>query len=179
MSQLFSKKNFNLYSFIFEKETGQIFSSALILFILPLLPLNQLVLGTVVNALLIKNAITCKTKKVFILSLVPSLAAVTGGILFGGLTAQLLLVIPFIWAGNFAIMLLMRKLYAISKKEFFYSALASATAKTALLFTSVLILFTQALVPLLFLTVFGLNQFITAACGAVLVFTASWVSKKI
>ncbi|MEI7961939.1 MAG: hypothetical protein WCI04_06405, partial [archaeon] len=81
-----------------ELKLGALFGLAL--FTIPFIIANQLIVGTLVNAILIKSAIDFKSKKVFLLSIIPSIAAFLAGILFGNLTHQVLLMLPFIWVGN-------------------------------------------------------------------------------
>jgi hypothetical protein len=72
----------------------------------------------------------------------------------------------------------MKNLYTKKGKEFFYSAFVSGATKTIILFLATSLLFSQALVPVLFLTMFGLNQFITAEAGAILVAFTNYAKKK-
>jgi hypothetical protein len=172
------KLHFFLDIFSFGRENKEIMLYALALFIIPFISMNQLIVGTLVNAVLINSAITCKTKKVFLLAIIPSIAAFSAGILFANLTPQLLLMLPFIWIGNFVLMYLAQIIISMQKKNYFVGATLGATAKTLLLFFSAELLFTQALVPVLFLTAFGAIQFITAISGAILVFVARNLSDK-
>jgi len=142
------------------------------LLIVPMIITNQLIIGTIVNALLIGSAIKFKTKKVLVLSVVPSIAAFSAGVLFGSITHQVLLMLPFIWMGNVLLMILVRKLNVDFRKNYFYTLIASATGKTILLFTIALVLFTINLVPILALTAFGILQFATAIMGGILYYSA-------
>ncbi|MFA5931031.1 MAG: hypothetical protein WC821_01835 [archaeon] len=169
------KKNSNYFGGILKNENKELLVYLLALFTIPLLPLNQLIVGTLVNALLIKSAIDYNTKKVFLLALVPSIAVITGGILFGNLTPQLLLILPAIWISNFTLMFFTRSFHKKAKMDFFKSAILSSTIKTTILFIVSIILFTLNLVPVIFLTMFGIIQFVTAISGAIVVL----ISKKI
>lgn len=172
-------KHVHFHNTLLAKENKELILYAIVLFVLPLFPLNQLVAGTIINALLIKTAITYKSNKVFLLSIIPSTGALAGGILFSNLASQLILMLPIIWLGNLTIMFLMKSLYTKKGKEFFYSALFSGTAKTILLFSASVFLFSQSLVPVLFLTMFGINQLITAEAGAILVAATNYIAKEI
>lgn len=169
------KKNSNYFNGLLKNENKELLVYLIALFTIPLLPLNQLIVGTIVNALLIKSSIDYQAKKVLLLAFVPSIAVVAGGILFGNLTPQVLLILPAIWASNFALMFFMRKFHKKAKMDFLKSSIISSTIKTAILFTIAIILFTQNLVPVIFLTMFGIIQFITALSGAIIVL----ISKKI
>ena len=171
--QLYLKKNNFLTGLFLKKESRELALCAIALFTLPLFPLNQLIVGTLINAILIKTAITYKTKKVFLLALIPSAAVVAGGVLFANLTPQILLMVPFIWLGNLALMFIMRRLYSNHKKSFALSTLLSSAAKTIILFSFAVLLYSQALAPALFLTMFGALQFVTAISGAVIVFVTA------
>lgn len=153
----------------FKQEHLELFLYALGFFTIPLLPLNQLLTGTIINALLIKSAMDYETKKVYLFSIIPSTAVFLGGVLFGTLTPQILYMLLFIWAGNAVLMFLIRNLETpkinFSKKVF----IAGAT-KSGLLFVCAFILYTQALVPELFLYMFGIIQFVTVSAGAGFVF---------
>ena len=172
------RKNSFLHEFVSKKETKELTLYALALFTLPLFPLNQLIVGTLINAMLIKSAITYKTKKVFLLSLIPSTAVIAGGVLFANLTPQILLMLPFIWLGNFALMFLMRRIHSEKKKDYALFALLSSSVKTMLLFSFAFVFYSQALVPIVFLTMFGLLQFVTAMSGAIVVFGANKLAPK-
>ncbi len=155
---------------IFSRETKELTALGLVIFITPFFLTNQLILGTIVNAILIKSAIDYKTNKVFLISFLPSLAAIINGILFLGLTNQMIYILPFIWLANISIIYLMRFLFTHKKANYFISALISASAKTLILFGSALILFNLSLVPVLFLTTFGITQLFTAISGATLIY---------
>jgi len=158
-----------LHANFLSTENKTLFSYGLILFLIPLFPLHQLIIGTIVNALLIKSAISMKTKNVFFLALIPSIAVATGGLLFSGLTSAMIYMLPFIWAGNVVLMLFMRKMFMHKKRNYLLASLAGATAKTALLFTAAFVLLAYSFGPVLFLTAFGIIQFVTAIAGAVLI----------
>lgn len=155
---------------IFSRETKELTALGLVIFIAPFFLTNQLILGTIVNALLIKSAIDYKTNKVFLISFLPSLAVIINGFLFLGLTSQMIYILPFIWLGNISIMYLTRALFKMRKLNYFTSALISSAVKTLILFSAAFILFNLNLVPVLFLTTFGIIQFFTAMSGAILIF---------
>ncbi|VVB76257.1 Uncharacterised protein [uncultured archaeon] len=169
----------NLHANFLSTENKTLFSYGLVLFLIPLFPLHQLIIGTIVNALLIKSAISMKTKNVFLLALIPSIAVAAGGVLFGGLTSSTIYMLPFIWAGNATLMLFMRRMFARENKNYLISSLAGATAKTALLFSAAFVMLAYSFVPALFLTAFGILQFGTAVAGAIAVGAADkFIFKK-
>ncbi|HNV01596.1 MAG TPA: hypothetical protein PKK60_04175 [archaeon] len=171
------RKNVYFSNTIFSKENKELLLFVLLVFTTPLIVTNQLIVGTIVNALLIKSAIDYKSKKVFLLSLIPSIAVILGGILFTNLTPQVLFVLPFIWLGNFSLMFLMRKIFVQNKVNYLISSIVSASVKTILLFSFTFILFSASLVPIVFLTTFGLNQFLTAMSGSIIIFASKKLTK--
>jgi len=172
-------REFFLFKNTFGKENTKILFWGAIVFCIPIIFSEQLIAGTIVNLLLIKSAFDYKTKKVFLLALVPSTATFLTGFIFGSLTEQLLLLIPFIWMGNLVLMFFTRKVFEkkknrnnVSKKLFFIPVI-----KTALLFVSTVVLFAFGLVPLAFLTIFGAIQLFTGEAGAI-IFTFLQIRKK-
>jgi hypothetical protein len=165
-AEIFKTKNL----FINLKNNEKLFLFySLTLFLTPLLISNQLLTGTIVNALLISAALKHSTKRIAILCTLPSLAVLASGLLFANLTHFVLILLPFIWISNFIIAYISKNLVTIKKKNYFVSTFAASVAKTLFLFTSVSILFYFALVPEVFLTAFGIFQLITAISGAIIV----------
>lgn len=147
-----------------------IFVSGAILFTTPIFLQNQLIVGVIVNALLIRCALKHTTKKLLLVALIPSFGALTSGVLLGTNTSFLALMIPFVWIGNLSIALVTKKLFIEKKMNYFIATISGAIIKTILLFVSAFILLQFSLVPTAFLTVFGINQLLTAIGGAIIVF---------
>jgi len=168
---MFISRNKNLFfSKNKEREEFLRFSSyGVLLFLIPIFLSHQLIVGVIVNALIIRAAFDHSLKKVLVLCLLPSLAVVSTGFLFGGLTSFLLLVLPFIWISNFIIAFVSKKLFLGQKKNYFLSTALGSIAKTIFLFVSVAILFLFGLVPAIFLTAFGIMQLFTAESGALII----------
>ncbi|MFA6065522.1 MAG: hypothetical protein WCW44_00790 [archaeon] len=163
-------ENKYFFGFKVSNENKVLFLYLLGLFIFPFLITQQIILGTLVNALLIKSSIDYKSKKILVLSIIPSIAVFASGYVFGSLTYHVVYMLPFIWIGNLIIMLIMRKLFTESKKNYLLSAIIGSMAKTIFLFSIAFILMTQSLVPIVFLTAFGIVQLITAIFGAIIVY---------
>ncbi len=178
-AQSHQEENKNSWVAEYKHENNWLYLFAFGLLIVPMVLGNQLIIGTIVNALLIGSAVKFKTKKVLILSIIPSIAAFSAGILFGNLTHQVLLMMPFIWAGNIALMLVVKKLFAEQRKNYFYTLTAGATGKTIILFASALMLTTAGLAPIIVLTAFGIMQFATAIAGGIIYFGAEKIAKRI
>jgi hypothetical protein len=147
---------------------------SLILFTLPILIPNQLILGTIVNALLIRVALTRKEKRFYLLAALPSTSALLTGILFASASTMLFAMIPFIIVGNLVLMKIFKIFFVKQRKNYALVSIFGALLKSALLFASALILIQFSLVPLAFATTFGVMQFITATLGA----TVNYFFKK-
>jgi hypothetical protein len=160
----------NFFSIRISIENKQIIAYATGLILIPLLLQNQIIVGTFVNAILIMTALNCPLKKTFFLSFIPSIVAFSTGLLFGGLTPAILLMLPFIWTGNFLLMVATKKLFIEKKKNYFISVTGAALAKTALLFCSATMLASFSLIPIVFVSMFGIMQLATAESGAMIAF---------
>lgn len=131
-----------------------------------LLSSSQPVTGTVVNAALFLSAVLLPTRLYLPLLVLPSLATVSRGLVFGPLTPFLIYFLPVIWLGNAVLVFSFKKFYL--KLGYFPSVVVSAVFKSLLLFLSAQIYFNLHLVPLVFLTTMGGMQIITAILGGLL-----------
>lgn len=150
-----------------------------LLFTIPILLQHQLVVGVIVNAILIRTAIRHDLKHLIPAAIVPSIGALISGLLLKNLTSYLLLMLPFIWIGNFLIAFTVHAIYVRQKKNFVFSALFSSSVKTIFLFLSAFILFTFSFVPEAFLTVFGIFQLVTALLGSILAYVSIKLEDKL
>ena len=160
------------YAFSKNKEFDEVirFSSyGILLFLIPIFLSHQLLAGIIVNALLIRTALDHSLKKVAVLCLIPSLAVLFSGFIFGNLTSYLIYILPFIWISNFIIAYVSKKLFIEQKKNYFFSTSMATIAKTVFLFLCITGLFLFGLVPALFLSAFGIMQLVTAESGALIV----------
>ncbi|MCL4374769.1 hypothetical protein M1523_02815 [Patescibacteria group bacterium] len=129
----------------------------------------QWLTGTAVNTLLYLVALTNRPQRVWIgVSLLPSLAAFSHGLVFGPATFFLIYFLPVIWVGNY----IMMKTFSGCPARFNNPArlLLSAAAKAGLLFISALFYYQLKLVPPAFLTAMGIIQLATAIAGGILAF---------
>lgn len=125
----------------------------------------QIAVGIVVNAMLIVSALNLKGWKIAPIIILPSIAMVLRGALFGQFTIFLLYMIPFIWIGNF-ILVLSFKYFKLRRNTNYWLTLVLGTAfKSGFLFLSALVLFYLGLIPVVFLTAMGVLQVITAIFG--------------
>jgi hypothetical protein len=155
------------------------FVSIGLLFIIPILLQHQLLVGVIVNAILFRTAIKHDLKHLVLATIVPSLGAVASGVLLGTLTQYLIYMVPFIWIGNFLLAYFVRIFFISKKLNYFVSTFVSAGIKSIFLFISAFTLFYFSLVPIAFLTVFGIFQLGTAIAGAIVIFVEMKIEHKI
>ena len=123
----------------------------------------QLLTGTLVNCLLILGIKFVDKKNYLIISILPSIAAVLNGLAFGKFTIFLVYFLPFIWAGNFALIKCI--LYLKEKLPLSLSIVFSVILKTIILYAIAFIYFKFNLVPKIFLTAMGAFQLATGVMG--------------
>jgi len=127
---------------------------------------NQLLIGTIVNALLVYSALKYNLSKSLPIILLPSIGTVVSGIVFGQFSFFLLYLIPAIWLGNLTLWYFVNK---YSEKRVFCTITASVT-KTIVIFGSTLVLYLFSIIPKMFLIPMSLIQLVTALCGCTIVF---------
>ena len=127
----------------------------------------QLVVGSVVNMLLVLSAERLARRHLLPLALLPSLAALARGLVFGPFTPFLLYFLPAIWAGNLALMLALRRLRGLPGG---LRLPLAALAKVALLYIAALLYVNLDVVPEMFLSAMGLVQLQTALLGGLAAF---------
>lgn len=125
----------------------------------------QILVGVIINALLIKGALSLKKYQLLPLIIMPSVGVVLGGYLFGGLTKFIFYMMPFIWIGNAILVYFFKN----KKIKYIPNLILSALSKTAFLFFSALILYSLNIIPKPLLIAMGYIQFITAILGGILV----------
>jgi hypothetical protein len=118
-----------------------------------LLPGPQLLIGTLVNVILFLASTRLSQKKLVVLAVLPSLAALAHGLLFGSYTIYTVYFLPFIWLGNFVLMYINKK-----TQSFIYAGFTKAFLLTCV----ALILVNFKIVPQLFLTAMSAVQLLTA-----------------
>ncbi|MFC1697895.1 hypothetical protein ACFL1H_06155 [Nanoarchaeota archaeon] len=163
--------NLILYNYKQKYQIIEMLAFSIIAFALPfMLAHPQWLVGTIVNFMLFRAAIHMKGYQLLPIILLPSIGVFSAGLIFGSLTNYLLIFIPFIWLAN-TTYILSYKYFGLKKKLNFYPALIiSVLAKSALLFSVALILVYLFNFPIVFLTVMGLIQVITATLGGLLAF---------
>jgi len=171
MKEIYATLNQTSYEFMERYENIELFVYSLVAFTIPLLfPHPQLLTGTLVNAFLIMAALHFRGWKVLPLVMLPSIAAVLNGVLFGPFTVFLLYMMPFIWLGNFVLVYLFKKLHLAKGTNYFITLGISALAKAAFLFAVAYILVGANILPAMFLTAMGAVQLATAIAGGLVAF---------
>lgn len=140
--------------------------------IIPLGKYQQIIVGTIVNMSLILTALYTKgTIKTIIIATLPSISTILGGVLFGGMTLYSKTMIPAIWIGNFAFILLYKTLYVNKKLPYVVSAAIAIIIKASIIYLGFTIMVNAMTVPEMVKqtlnTSMGLTQVITATSGSV------------
>lgn len=167
--QSFSYSNSTKYAEFYKMLEG--LGYGLFCFFLPFLlshSQQQLIVGTLVNAMLVASALRLRMPHTLPAIFFPSLGVVSAGMLFGNLTKHVILLVPFIWIGNFALVFAIKKL---KERPFYLRALLASTLKASWLGISAFILVQQSLIPNALLLPMSLMQLITALAGSALAFT--------
>lgn len=138
---------------------------------------SQLIVGSIVNTALIMAGLNLKGwRKLVLIATLPSLSAVGSGYIFGNLTKVTVFMIPGIWLGNFALIILMKYLYANKKINYAISAAISILVKVAIIFgvlniwMAFSVLPNQGAVAATLKNTMGLTQLITASIGSFISF---------
>lgn len=100
---------------------------------------KQLIIGTTVNTGLFLTSLYINDKKrMFLMSILPSLSTITTGFLFGGFTYYSSLLLPIIWIGNLFLILINKK--RLFKNNFELNALISIIVKVSIIFLGYLLI---------------------------------------
>ncbi len=137
------------------KELVLVFYLLSVILITLLVSHQQLIVGTVVNSLLFFTSYKLSEKSYLPIAVFPSIVAVFQGLLFGKLTIFLIYFLPFIWLGNYFLMIISKRL----------SWLIGIIVKVLFLFLIANLLVNLKIVPKIFLTSMGLFQLVTAVLG--------------
>jgi len=141
-------------NFIF---TLYIFSTVLITL---LFSHQQLIVGTIVNSLLFFTAANIDKKYHLLVAIFPSIVAFIQGLLFGKLTIFLVYFLPFIWMGNYILMLAYQKI-----NQNLLRIPVASFLKFLFLFAVANFYVNFKIVPKIFLTAMGVFQLYTALLG--------------
>ena len=130
----------------------------------------QLLVGSLVNAILISSALNLKMSKIIPTILLPSVSAFLGGYLFGPMNLSLLYIIPFIWVGNLILVKIFKILKVEKNQNYFLVAVTGSVLKSVFIFTAVFLFvkFTNVGEGLLFSL--ASLQIVTALIGSFMAF---------
>lgn len=157
--------------FIEKYENLELILYSTAVFLIPLLISHpQMVTGTLVNAFLIMAALHFKGWKAAPIVILPSIAAVMSGLLFGPFTIFIVYMMPVIWIGNFVLVYLFKYLHMIRNMNYWAALGGSAIAKSVLLFGAAFLLVNASVLPAVFLTAMGVLQLGTAVAGGIIAF---------
>ncbi len=139
---------------------------------------SQYFVGTIVNTVLITAAINVKGfKQIAGLITLPSISAISSGLIFKSASIFTVYMIPAIWAGNFLFVYLYRKLLVQNKVNYILSSIASILAKVAVIYLCFRLLALIINIPEPMFTALnlsmGLNQLISATIASVIGFGIS------
>jgi hypothetical protein len=138
----------------------------------------QILVGVLVNASLILGATYLKSYKLLPIILLPSIAVLSRGLIFGPFTVFLIYMIPFIWVGNAIYAYIYRYLHA-KKNNYLLSIGAASILKTIFLFGTAFALVKLSVLPAIFLTTMGILQLGTAVAGGILAMATIQIRKVI
>lgn len=136
---------------------------------------SQYIVGAIVNCSLIVTGINIKGwKKIIGLVTLPSVAALTSGLVINTASIYSMYMIPIIWLGNMLIIYVYRYLLVERKKNYLLSSFCAIALKTGVIFLGfnvlcVLHIFPSKVAEVLFIAM-GINQLITATCGSLFAF---------
>lgn len=172
--------NLQEYSFGYVQENIEVFIYSAVCFLVPfLIGHPQLVVGVLVNAALILASLNLKGWKLLPVVILPSIAVLSRGLIFGPFTVFLLYMIPFIWISNWILVWSFKK-FNLGLKLNRWSVLGIGTSlKAGFLFGSAFLLVKFGVLPVLFLTTMGLLQVYTAVAGGLLAFGVQFGKRKI
>jgi hypothetical protein len=147
---------------------AMLFTFTLVSFLAFTLPFSlghpQLLVGTIVNACLFISALFLPKKFIYPLIFFPSLGVLCRGIIFGPLTSFLILMLPFIWLGNWLLVFGFRRLFRMIKSGVL-AVLGASVLKAGFLFFCAFVFVKLKILPQVFLTSMGAIQLMTALLG--------------
>jgi hypothetical protein len=179
----YSKKSFwNLSDYnlsMFQENIELLIYSALAFFVPFVIGHPQLVVGILVNTSIVLAALNLKNYKLLPVIMLPSIAVLSRGLIFGPFTVFLIYMIPFIWIGNFILLAAFRELKLKRNVNSVATLIIGSVAKAFFLFTCALILVGTGVLPNIFLTTMGLFQLYTALAGGAIALGIQEAKKRI
>ncbi|MCF7798801.1 hypothetical protein K9M74_02770 [Candidatus Woesearchaeota archaeon] len=137
----------------------------------------QLLVGIVVNTALVVAALRLRMIQTIPIIILPSIATILRGLLFGPYSTIVVMMIPFIWAGNLVFVLLIKlvakkikqqqvKTNVRTIQESIKTITVLASIKAAVISTGALFLVLLNVMPVALIVAFSIMQLITAGIGA-------------
>ena len=127
-------------------------------FVIPLLfNGSQIITGSIINTLLFISAAKLSKRTLPFMAVIPSLGAVSNGILFGPFTIYLVYFLPFIWIGKYLLMYITKT----------HNMWIASFIKSIFLFLIAYVFVSLHIVPKIFLTAMGVIQLGTALIGGI------------
>jgi hypothetical protein len=167
------------YKLAKHREVVELAVYSAVCFLVPfLLGHPQLVVGTVVNAALILSALNLPKHKVLPAVLLPSLGVISRGLVFGPFTHLLIITMPFIWLGNYVLILTIKYLYLAKRSNKFLAICIAIMLKVAIIYLAAILLINSGVLPKIFATSMGLTQIYTAVLGALLALSVNKIIRS-
>ena len=139
----------------------------------------QIAVGIIVNAMLVVSALNLKGCRLLPVIILPSIAMLSRGLLFGPFTIYLLYLIPFIWIGNSIIVFSFKFFKLKLKKNYWLTLIIGAVLKSGFLFLAAFALYSLGIIPVAFLAAMGIMQLITAILGGTAAYAVHTAKKHL
>lgn len=140
---------------------------------------GQLMVGTVVNCALVLAALNLRGWKLLPIIILPNIAVILSGIVFGPFNPSILLLAPFIWVGNAILVFGMKELFLKRKVNRFETLGIGAVLKAIFLFSAASLLVFFGLVPSLVMGAMGVFQLYTAIAGGLFALGIQEAKKRV
>lgn len=162
------------YTLAKSKEIAELLVYSAVALLVPfLLGHPQLLVGTLVNMTLVLAALSLKSYKVLPIALLPSMAVIARGLVFGPFTMFLVYMVPFIWIGNLLLVFLTQK---VSIK--WLGVALGAVLKAVFLYSIAILLIKVGILPKIFAISMGMIQLYTALAGGILALSIQQIKTK-
>ncbi len=138
----------------------------------------QLLVGSLVNAALVYAALNVSASRALPVVFMPSIAALSRGVLFGALTPFLAVMLPIIWAGN-ALLVYSIKALSARRVSFWISLPAAAVLKAGIIFVFASVMVQVDVLPPAMVSAMGLVQLWTALIGAAIAVGATGLVRRL
>jgi hypothetical protein len=129
----------------------------------------QIIVGSLVNAFLIRSALSLPGNKVLPVAIAPSMGVIARGLVFGPFTPFLIFLLPAIWLGNL-ILIYAFKNQIKNKYNYFAALIGGSVIKAGFLFAAATILFSVSIVPAAIVSAMGIIQLETALIGGIIAY---------